>query len=262
MPNLIRSLVTNITKIVFGNSIIGKRIQTSESNKYIFYEKSQHLNFLFKKNINYESVIQDKIKNYINEGDLVFDIGSNIGQYALLFSDLVGDNGKVICFEPDYKNYAFLLFNKTINNCHNLNCLNVGLGDSPIIKTFYRDSTTGGRRGSFIKEFVGETYLGETYSVQIEMLSNMVEKFGTPKFVKIDVEGFENSVLEGLKNIPLSTIFLIETRVETNVAVFDFFKNNFDCYCIDGEKDLLIEDPIEIPSFANLMFTPKVLIKN
>jgi len=150
------------------------------------------------------------------------------------------------------------LFNKTSNNCENLNCLNVSLGDSPVVRTFYRDSTTGGRRGSFIKEFVGETYLGETYNVQIETFSNMIEKFGLPKFVKIDVKGFGNSVLEGLKTIPLCTIFLIETIQETNLGIFNFFSKNFDCYCVDGVKDFLINKPTDIPSFANLLFIPKV----
>lgn len=48
------------------------------------------------------------MKNYIKEGDIVIDVGANIGYFTLLFSKLVGENGKVFAFEPESKNFELL----------------------------------------------------------------------------------------------------------------------------------------------------------
>jgi|GEM_PF-5339957 len=55
----------------------------------------------------------------IPAGELVFDIGANIGQYTVIF----GESGQVIAVEPDYKNFAFLQFNVLINRCSNVQFL-------------------------------------------------------------------------------------------------------------------------------------------
>src|SRR5712691_7492679 len=42
-------------------------------------------------------------QEHIRKGQTVFDIGAHVGEYSLLFSDLVGGEGKVVAFEPDPK---------------------------------------------------------------------------------------------------------------------------------------------------------------
>ncbi|HRB19573.1 MAG TPA: FkbM family methyltransferase [Chitinophagales bacterium] len=71
----------------------------------------------------------------IRKGDIVLDIGANIGFYTQLLSDLVGENGKVYAFEPDKKNYSYLqqntgqlknvaFFHKAVSNkTGNLTCI-------------------------------------------------------------------------------------------------------------------------------------------
>ncbi len=47
-------------------------------------------------------------KKVINEGDVVVDLGANIGYFSLLAAQLVGARGKVYSFEPEPKNYHYL----------------------------------------------------------------------------------------------------------------------------------------------------------
>lgn len=256
MKKYLYGLIKWFVKKYSNNVIVGKPLKLTEGA--LFYEKAQHLTFLFQKNISYESNIQEKICRHITEGYKVFDIGGNIGQYAVLFSGLVGNTGKVYSFEPDAKNYAFLNFNKNINFRSNLNCLNIGVGEKAGKLTFYRDTITGGRRGSFKQQFVKDAFEGKKQEVEVRTLDSLVEEFGKPDFIKIDVEGFEEVVLAGQKKNLDDTKFLVEVRSETRQVVFDHFdKDKFKCYWIDQKEDVLISSASEIPTFANLLFVPK-----
>lgn len=248
-----KQLISNILKKIFNNVIVNKKI--NNSNYFLYYEKSQHLIFAFKKLINYESNIQEKIKKHIDKGDLVFDIGGNIGQYALVLSSLVGENGKVISVEPDYKNFSFLQFNVTINQIKNIELLKTGLDKTSNSLIFFRDTVTGGRKGSFNKDYVNESYSGFNETVTTTTIDNLIDVYGVPSFIKIDVEGFESNVINGLtKKLP-NTTFLIEVRKETKQEIFDYFKTRlYVCYHLDPTESVLINDAHQIPDFANLLF--------
>ena len=246
------AIIRHFLKFITKGEITGKKY--SGINKTLYYEKAQHLNFLFQKTIKYEENIQQKLPKYIYPGNTVFDIGGNIGQYAIPFSELVGQNGQVFSFEPDYKNFSFLQFNMNINQCINVSCINCGVGNEDSELDFFRDTETGGRMGSFKKQFVGNNFKGFSTKVSLMKFDTLIKSFGNPNFVKIDVEGFEYEVISGLTIDLPETTFLIEVREETKESVFDFFnKKDYKCLWVDG-PDRLITHSSEIPGFANLIF--------
>jgi FkbM family methyltransferase len=255
MNRFIYNLTSKLIKILTNGDIVGKDIYGL--NKKLYYERSQHLTFLFKSKIKYEEIIQKKIRKYLNEGDLVFDIGGNIGQYAIPFSEIIGNKGKVVSFEPDYRNYSFLQFNTNINKCKNVICQNYGIGGGDSKMEFYRDSETGGRRGSYKKKYVGANFKGLSDIVYIKKFDTIISEFGIPNFVKIDVEGFEDEIIGGLSTDLKNCIFLIEVREETKSKVFKFFnQKKYECIWIDN-IDKIIKNTEEIPGFANLIFKKK-----
>ncbi len=253
MNEKLYKLLFRFIKLISYDTIVNKAIDGF--NKKIYYERSQHLTFLFQRKVNYEINIWNNIKEYLNPNDLVFDIGGNIGQYALRFSEKVGKNGRVISFEPDFKNFAFLQFNTSINACKNVECLNMGLGESPETITFFRDTETGGRMGSFIKEFVHDNFRGFTDLVMVDTFDHMIKIYGEPDFVKIDVEGFELNVLKGIKNYFKNKILIETERIQRKLMFFEFFSTkDYECYCVDNKEIFEISDKSLIPSFANLLF--------
>ena len=240
----------HLTKLMFSNLILGKKIRNFD--KTLYYEVSQHLTFLFMKKIDYEKNVWANIIKFIKSGDLIFDIGGNIGQYALRFSEAVTNKGKVITFEPDLKNYAFLKFNIDINVTNNILPVNVGLSNREGEAVFYRDITTGGRLGSFIKS----TDLSDKSEiVKITTLDKLIDQYGIPNFIKVDVEGFEVECLKGLSIYNKKSKYLIEVRNSTKREIFDIFnKNNFSCFIVDGLTLQKVKKSEDIPGFANLLF--------
>src|SRR5687767_4110866 len=102
----IYNLVAPVLRQVYKGKVFSKPIKGSSSR--LFYEASQHLGFWGKSKINYEPEFWSIISSYIRQGGTVFDIGANIGQYSLRFSELIGPDGILVSIEPDSDNYAFL----------------------------------------------------------------------------------------------------------------------------------------------------------
>lgn len=256
MQSKLKYILSIILKKSFGDSLASKPY--GKTKYVLYYEKAQHLTFAFQKRLSYEATIQNKIEKYCQNAHLIFDIGGNIGQYALLFSELANENGKIISVEPDYKNYSFLQFNVNINNIHNVLCLKKGISDSPSITEFYRDTETGGRTGSFNRKYVGDNFKGKTETVETITLDQMIAEFGEPQFIKVDVEGFEGQVIRGLTAPLGKTVFLVEVREETKREIFDYFKERgYVCFYIDKREDVSITTSDMIPGFANLLFLRK-----
>jgi len=253
---MIYKILYYIIRKTISNNIVNKRVKGF--NKNLYYERRQHLVFLLKPSIIYEPNVWQNIAPFVEKSNLIFDIGSNIGQYALRFSESV-NNGRIVCFEPDYKNFAFLQFNIKINKCENVLCENIGIGKEDIEKTFYRDTKTGGRSGSFFIGNVGENHEGQTDTVKLISYDMAVEQYGIPDFVKIDVEGFECEIIRGSFNHFHNTSFLIEVRESTKFEIFNFFHSKkFVCYDVDNKERRLVEKKEDILSCLNLLFTPEI----
>ena len=73
------------------------------------------------------------ILEFINEGDVIFDIGANIGCFSVPFAKKVGSNGKVYAFEPQKFIFNLLKENAVCNELNNLQIFNNAIGDANTI---------------------------------------------------------------------------------------------------------------------------------
>ena len=126
----------------------------------------------------------------VSEGDTVYDIGANHGYYTLLAATEAGSRGSVIAFEPMEKNCLALSRNIAYNALPGTQTVApVALGtDSGTVPI-----TTNRPRLSE----------GEDDTVEVRMrTADSFRSHGTaPDLVKIDVEGGEAAVLEGMERI-------------------------------------------------------------
>ncbi|MGC4085037.1 MAG: FkbM family methyltransferase [Vicinamibacterales bacterium] len=67
---------------------------------------------------------------YLKPGDVVVDVGANVGLYSVVCATCVGDTGTVIALEPSPRIANFLRGNVAVNRLSNVRVLNVAVGDA------------------------------------------------------------------------------------------------------------------------------------
>ena len=164
----------------------------------------------------FEKEEMDFIVSTLNKDDIFLDIGCNIGLFSLLASKIVGDKGKVICFEPSPVTYDRLLENVSLNHFKNIDCRNIGLSNNNDELTFYISENGYDAWNSFAPS--GDDKLGKAIKVQASTLDDELENIDKSKIslVKIDVEGWEKFVLNGAHNFfnDYSPIVVVEFTEE------------------------------------------------
>lgn len=138
----------------------------------------------------------EKLIKLAQPGNVVLDIGTNIGSTLLQFAKKIGENGKVYGFEPDAQNYNACLVNINLNSLHNVEVFNIGLGDETGTFTLVVDTETnrGGNRISLSNE-----NNKNNSKIHVERLDDWIKDKNLSRIdlIKIDVEGFELNVLKG-----------------------------------------------------------------
>lgn len=135
---------------------------------------------------------------FIKPDDLVFDVGANYGNRVEIFQKL---NAKIVAVEPQKKCVDYLK-----SKFKNISIENVGLGSKNEIKTFYEadSSVLSTFSNDYIKKVQNTRHKSSVWSksidIEIKTLEMLIEKYGEPKFIKVDVEGFELEVFKGLKH--------------------------------------------------------------
>jgi len=157
----------------------------------------------------YALPVQLALKEILRPGDEVVDIGANQGMMSLISSRLVGDSGKVTAFEPNPEPRAHFYKNIEKNNIRNIVIYSFALGDKEsTLELFVPYINSGGAT------FGKPLYRPENgYKVQCQVkIGDEILMHLRPVLIKIDVEGFEESVLRGLgKTIErCKPIFVVE----------------------------------------------------
>ncbi|HLA12088.1 MAG TPA: FkbM family methyltransferase [Pyrinomonadaceae bacterium] len=141
----------------------------------------------------YEAEIQKRFANEVQAGEVVFDIGANVGFYSLLASVRVGPTGAVYSFEPLPQNTKLLKKHLQINKIQNVTVLEVAVSSFETRSRF--DDTSGPASGHFSKK--GRL---QVQCVSIDFLVSR-GRVRPPNCMKIDVEGAEAQALSGAEAV-------------------------------------------------------------
>lgn len=137
-------------------------------------------------------------RKILKPGDTVIDVGANIGAHTLVFSRLVTNTGLVIALEPERLNFYTLCSNVAINNLTNVFCFQQAVSETAgVIQVPVLDYNKTVNFGGL--ELDKDYSLCPHYPVPQTKLNDI--GISACDLIKIDVEGMENQVLSGGKDL-------------------------------------------------------------
>jgi FkbM family methyltransferase len=142
------------------------------------------------------------ISKYVQPGDVFYDIGANIGVFTIFAATRTGKNGKVYAFEPHGANFARLIDNITANNFQQtvFPC-NFALHNKEGFFPFQYKSGHAGTSDSQLSGDQNDILISELkFATTIDRLVESGE-IQPPQHVKIDVDGNEILILEGMNRL-------------------------------------------------------------
>ncbi|MBW5423016.1 FkbM family methyltransferase [Streptomyces sp. BG9H] len=152
------------------------------------------------------------LKSRLRGGDVLVDVGANVGVFAVLGSRLVGDTGRVVAVEASPTFHRRLLRNAALNGCDNIRAVNAAVSDSHKSLTFILASSHNMGANSIVPY---EGPAESTFEARALPLPELLEadEIARARVIKIDVEGAEGGVVRGLEPV------LDRLRPDVEIAV-------------------------------------------
>jgi FkbM family methyltransferase len=219
----------------------------------------------------FEANLTNFLINFLKPGNTFLDIGAHVGYYSMLASHLVDINGKVYSLEPTPRTFHSLQLNSQLAKNKNVFPFNLAALD----KKTTIDFLDYGPKYSAFNTFENRQENNYTFlhkeekhiSVPTTDIDNFCQENNvTPEFIKIDAEGAEYKILQGMKYTltsirPLISIEITfekewEQNKNTSIAILE--ENNYQIFEADLNGNL--KNPKFIPdisNYDNLIAVPK-----
>jgi FkbM family methyltransferase len=148
----------------------------------------------------YEKGTTRLFKELLKPGMVVIDVGAHVGFFTLLAARQVGPMGKVYAFEPEPSNHALLLRNIELNGYANILAVREAVFSNSGPANLFLSALDS---GSHSIHAAGARGVTGTARVEAITLDAFLDGEGWPQvdLVKIDVEGAEVAVLEGMSRL-------------------------------------------------------------
>jgi FkbM family methyltransferase len=191
----------------------------------------------------YEYEKQKLFQRVVKTGDVVYDLGANVGFYSLLASTLCGPAGTVYAFEPLPTNLRYLEKHLVLNDVRNCRIFPMAVGGKNGHVHFHRhpDPSMG---------FLADQPGPNSIEVQETMLDDAIinYKLRAPNVIKCDIEGAEAEMLQGAEHTLREfrpTIFLathgeaIHWTCCSLLRRIGYELRPLDSLCVDSARELL-----------------------
>jgi len=213
----------------------------------IVVSPSAGLKFAFRSSERLDPELLRSARRLVRPGDVVWDVGANVGLFSYASAYLAGTNGRVLAFEPDTWLVALLRQSSRLqpDTSAPVEILPVAIAASEDIRRF--SISRRSRAASFLSEYGGSQTGGtsETHSVLAVSLDWLCMRLPNPSVIKIDVEGAELEVLQGAAHVirALRPRFLVEVSSANAPEIARILLDSgYDLY--DGEEDPELTTPI------------------
>lgn len=178
------------------------------------------------------------LETFIEKGDVLVDVGANYGDYTNFFLEHLGDSGKIYSFELDPNTTIFL--EQRFKDNSNVKIFNKAVTNENSKINYYKgvDAWTNNIIGHDMS-FRPNQLAGQVDGIRLDSFLSHEENI---KLIKIDVEGAEKFVLEGLDGIiDKISYILVECHIKHEWDVIKemlFVKYNLTCLDLDKMKKI------------------------
>lgn len=144
-----------------------------------------------------ELPVQHALAEIVREGDVVYDIGANVGFFSIISARLTGPSGRVIAFEPVRSNADLVRRNADLNAFGNITVVEQAVSDRSGTGELVLAEYSG---GAALSTTTAPPDPAGTIQVELTTVDDAVSdgRIPPPAVVKIDVEGVELEVLRGM----------------------------------------------------------------
>ena len=143
----------------------------------------------------YEPEKTRAVRALLKPGETFVDVGGNKGDFARFAAKIAGENGKVVCIEPEPTNYGWIRRSVELNGYRNIQVCNLALSDRDGESLLHLGTKSGFHT---LLEGAPDREQG-LLTVKTRRLDSLLQELGVPvvNVLKIDVEGAEIQVLKG-----------------------------------------------------------------
>jgi len=203
---------------------------------------------------NHEPEVQELLEKILRPGMTYFDVGANVGFFAVIAARLVGESGRVVCFEPLPANARQIEYNARLNGFATIAVRCEALGGSNRAEVFNTSNEpTWGMLSTVGKP--PEQASGQI-QVPVRTLDSLCIPGGLPlpDVVQVDIESAEAEFLEGAwRTLQASRPTLLIELHGTNKAVTELLDRLGYAYAVLGSS-IPVQD---VPYDANIVAVPQ-----
>ena len=176
----------------------GQKVIFGKKRFFSGYEGDEYASSLVSKGQVYDEDLLFMINAACDRAEVILDVGANIGYMSVLMSDFA-PKARIIAFEPVHSNVVLLEKNIAANNAEHVEVMPFGLGNRPMKAIA---AWAGFKRGSaFVTNTLEHEFYPESEEIEIKVLDKISSSLNLRScdFIKIDIEGYELTFLEGAK---------------------------------------------------------------
>ena len=207
------------------------------------------------------------IDKEVGPGNVILDVGANIGYYSIMLANIVGSNGKIYALEPEPTNYQTLKKNITLNKLENIiEPYQMGASDTNSPRFLYRSKYSN--MHSFIlpeNDILDIKNPKSQIEIKMTNLSDFISNKEAIDMLRMDIEGYEVEVLLGLQNAIKNNTWTGKILFECHFKKYNeahSIKNKLEFLFNNGYKTRYVTSTDELkPRIRNLGYKPIKIIQ-